>query len=215
MKPWTKRLQFCMTEKNMSNELLARKLGVTRGAITHYMTGRRQPPLGQFQKLAAILKVDPAWLLYGTDTKSEPMRSEAKNKATQFPIPILSWNQTVEFANVMKLEKHEIKEFVPNFYLDKPEWFALRVQGDSMTAAHGSNKSFHEGDIIIIDPTKKPSHGSFVVALLPKAKEATFKQLVVDGGVKFLKPLNTQYPMQQIEESAYVCGVVVACLSCA
>lgn len=212
MKPWAKRLQSCMEKLNLTQELLARKLGITRGAVTHYITGRRQPPLKQFQKLAAILKVDPAWLLYGAQNEAKPILTEKKSKPAKHPIPILSWEQIAEFTNLTVLEKNEVTEFVPNFYLDQPNWFALRVQGDSMTNSN-SNKSFHDGDIIIIDPMRKPSHGSFVIALPHKSKIATFKQLVIDGGMKFLKPLNQQYPIQQIEESTHICGVVVGYLN--
>lgn len=48
--------------------------------------------------------------------------------------------------------------------------------------------------------------------MLPRAKEATFKQYVVDAGIGYLKPLNPQYPMVQINDATHVCGVIVECL---
>jgi SOS-response transcriptional repressor LexA len=86
------------------------------------------------------------------------------------------------------------------------------VQGDAMTAPSGNSKSFHEGDLIIVDPDKIAAHNNYVIAIPPRAKEATFKQYVVDGGVSYLKPLNPQYPMIQINDATHVCGVVVNCL---
>jgi SOS-response transcriptional repressor LexA len=98
---------------------------------------------------------------------------------------------------------------VPYFYIDKPHWYALRIKGDAMTAHLGNNISFREGDIIIIDPGKTPVHGNFIIALLPRAKEVTFKQYVIDGGIRYLKPLNPQYPLVEIDQSTFVCGVVM------
>lgn len=81
-----------------------------------------------------------------------------------------------------------------------------------MTSTQGK-KSFHDGDIIIVDPEQTAKHGSFVVAVLPRAKEATFKQYDVDGGVKYLKPINPQYPLVEINEKTVICGVVVGCFN--
>ncbi|EBM5549197.1 LexA family transcriptional repressor, partial [Salmonella enterica] len=39
--------------------------------------------------------------------------------------------------------------------------------------------------------------------------EATFKKLVMDAGRKFLKPLNPQYPMIEINGNCKIIGVVV------
>jgi SOS-response transcriptional repressor LexA len=39
--------------------------------------------------------------------------------------------------------------------------------------------------------------------------EATFKQLIVDGRLKLLKPLNPAYPTVQVTEDCRLCGVVI------
>jgi SOS-response transcriptional repressor LexA len=41
-------------------------------------------------------------------------------------------------------------------------------------------------------------------------REATFKQLVIDGSRRFLKPLNTRYPVIEITTEVKVLGVVIA-----
>lgn len=218
MTTWSTRIKSRMKELDLTQETLARKMGITRGAVTHYLAGRRVPPLRQFQKLAAILKTNPAWLQYGSSdanlsgSKKTVVKSEAEVPKLN-KIPIISWEQTSNFADVAKLSADEIHETLHDFYTDKSHWYALRVKGDSMTATHGHNRSFHEGDIIIVDASKTAIHGNNVIALLPRAKEVTFKQYVIDGGIKYLKPLNTQYPIVQIDDGTYICGVVVGCLS--
>jgi len=211
MQNWSTRLKDRMKALKMTQEVLASKMGVTRGAITHYLSERRTPSLQQFKKLSAVLKTDPVWLQYGLTNTQEAKSKKVKSETIQYPLPILSWNVVADFVDIRK-KSAEIKEWIPHFYIDQPHWYALRVTGDSMKAHSGNSKSFHEDDLIIVDPDKTAVHGNYVIAMLPRAKEATFKQYVVDGGVAYLKPLNPQYPMVQIDDATHVCGVVVECL---
>lgn len=77
--------------------MLAVKLGVTRAAVTNYLSGRRVPPLQKFHRLANILKCDPAWLQYGIDNEVNSIKNvsdkKEKNEPKRYPIPILSWEQ--------------------------------------------------------------------------------------------------------------------------
>ena len=49
-----------------------------------------------------------------------------------------------------------------------------------------------------------------MIVRLDDAQESTFKQLVVDGPQRFLKPLNPRYPVIPINGNATIVGVVVA-----
>jgi SOS-response transcriptional repressor LexA len=205
---WTERIRERMEILRLTQEVLASKIGVTQSAITHYLTGRRVPPLRQFQKLAAVLEVDPAWLQFGNQLTSAPATEKS-----QHSVPIISWHQAAEFAEATKRKQSETEEYVPHFYTDQPGWYALRVKGDSMIAVSGHSQSFRAQDIIIINPDKKPEHESYVVASARRSKEATFKQYVIDGGIQYLKPLNPQYPLVEIDENISICGVVVSRIS--
>lgn len=71
-------------------------------------------------------------------------------------------------------------------------------------------RSFRDGDIIFVDPEKDAENGSLVIAKLTDSQEATFKQLVMEGNRRFLKPLNPSWPDPIIElgGDAMICGVV-------
>src|SRR5436190_24403025 len=95
---WKTRIKSRMKELGLTQEELANKMGITRGAVTHYLAGRRVPPLNQFQKLAHVLKVDPAWLQYGVTALGDKPTSKSKTegKIAHHLIPILSWKQAAE-----------------------------------------------------------------------------------------------------------------------
>lgn len=73
-----------------------------------------------------------------------------------------------------------------------------------------SQKNFNEGDVIIVDPSKEVVPGKYVVYTEKGSDTASFKQYVLDGNKKFLKPLNPQYPVMLLNDDIVIRGVVVA-----
>lgn len=65
------------------------------------------------------------------------------------------------------------------------EPYALRVLGDSMAP------EFADGCIVIVDPGYLPHDDSYVIVEF--AGDVFFRQLVIDGERRFLKPLNPKY----------------------
>lgn len=80
------------------------------------------------------------------------------------------------------------------------EPFALRVLGDSM------QPEFAEGEIIIVEPAGNVSSGCFVVAV--HDDEYTFRQLVIEAGRWFLKPLNDAYPTLEVAGIEAIKGII-------
>nr|WP_242602103.1 S24 family peptidase [Pseudoalteromonas distincta] len=56
---------------------------------------------------------------------------------------------------------------------------------------------FDEGDLIFVDPEAEYIYSSYVVAHLDD-NQATFKQLIIENGHKFLKAANPNWPEQLI-----------------
>ena len=83
--------------------------------------------------------------------------------------------------------------------------FFLHVSGDSMTGA-----GIHDGDILIVDRSLEPVHGSIVVAALNG--ELTVKRLFRSDGVCALQPENEAFACVEIAESAdlHIWGVAIS-----
>lgn len=86
-----------------------------------------------------------------------------------------------------------------------PHGFWLRITGDSMTAIGGV--SFPQGMLVLVAPELEPESGQFIVAKI--SNDVTFKQYIVDAGVRYLKPLNPSYQQQVMDDRWRVVGTVL------
>jgi SOS-response transcriptional repressor LexA len=92
-------------------------------------------------------------------------------------------------------------ERISTTWASKAHTYALRVRGDSM------EPKFPDGSIIIVEPDFTAQPNDYVI-VRKNGDEATFKQLVLDGSTYYLKPLNSRYPILQMDADAVICGVV-------
>ncbi|WP_161973110.1 helix-turn-helix domain-containing protein [Pseudomonas aeruginosa] len=127
-------------------------------------------------------------------------------------IPLISWVQAGcwnEVSDIYAVGDAEM--LLPCPVAHGPRTFALRIRGESMYNPH-ERRSFREDDIIFVDPDVPAAHRSFVVVKLEGSQEATFKQLIVEGGQMYLKALNPAWPepIIHVDEHATFCGVAIA-----
>lgn len=127
-------------------------------------------------------------------------------------IPLISWVQAGQWEEAIDLyEPGYAEQVLPTTVPHSLRTFALRVDGDSMTAAPGAPISFPHGMIIYVDPEKRGdvTTGSFVVARQKGANMVTFKQLGSEEGRPVLKPLNTNGQHPIIRDEFEVLGKVI------
>lgn len=125
---------------------------------------------------------------------------------TRGRVPVISWVQAGDWQNAVdNFHPGHAEEWVDITCPQKAHTFALRVKGDSMVSPSGA-PSFPEGFILVVEPEMDFAPGDFVVAMNGD-EEATFKQIVKDGGDWYLKPLNPNYRMKPLG-NAKIVGVV-------
>lgn len=119
-------------------------------------------------------------------------------------VPLISWVQAGQWCEISD-------QFPPG---DAESWrettakvssgaFALRIVGDSMEPA------IPRGSVVIVDPAIDATNGRVVVVRQNGDSEATIKRLVIEGGVRFLKPDNPRYPIMEMRADAVICGVAI------
>lgn len=187
----------------LSQSEVGRRLGVSYAAVQQWESGASRPRPDRIREIALLLNVSQAELL-GVDNELTAVGAPART------VPLISWVQAGDWDEAIDVfEPGDADEWIPVNVKTGPNAFALTVVGDSMLSPYGPT-SYPAGTIIIIDPAVSADPGKRVVAKHAESGEVTFKELAIDAGVKFLRPLNPQYPAIQIKGEWHVVGVVVS-----
>lgn len=175
---------------------LAEHIGVDKTNVSRYETGKQGMDFDRLILLAETLKVPLSDMFSMAETGN--LSSAPDIKGT---VPLISWIQAGHWNEVIDNLHLGEGERIATTYRKRKHTYALRVRGDSM------EPKFPEGAILIVEPEESPEPGAFVI-VRQNGGEATFKQLMVDGTTRYLKPLNPRYPIMELKADAVICGVV-------
>lgn len=165
------------------------------GNISRLERGLQGFSTSMLEKISAALGV-PVAAFFESEQPAAPKEGATKSNVVAGPeikgkFPLISWVAAGAWHDITEIHPSEAPLYpCPVNCSDKT--FVLRVQGISMEPL------FRDGDLIFIDPEAEWRHGSYVVARLDDHNEATFKQLVIESGQKYLKPVNPNWPEQII-----------------
>ena len=184
-----RRIQLGMTQAQLG--LIA---GLAQNSIHNIESGETKRPR-KIDALAEALNCTPEYLLFGIGETQADKKSENSNVAPgptlKAAVPLISWVQAGAWSEISEIKAYDAERYLcPVNCSDLT--FALKVQGVSM------EPKFFDGDLIFVDPEAECIHGSYVVARLDDNNEATFKQLIIESGQKFLKAANPNWPEQLI-----------------
>ncbi|ENN97508.1 MULTISPECIES: XRE family transcriptional regulator [Pseudoalteromonas] len=162
--------------------------GITQQTIQKIEDGTTKNPRN-IEALATALQCTPEYLRFGI---SDNINSNvAPGPTLKAAVPLISWVQAGAWSDINEIRECDADRYLcPVKCSDKT--FALKVQGVSM------EPKFYDGDLIFVDPEAECIHGSYVVARLDDDNQATFKQLIIESGHKFLKAANPNWPEQLI-----------------
>lgn len=203
------RLKFARKEREMTQEQLAERSGLTQPDISKIERGLILKPSGLLA-LARALRCNPDWLdtgdgrwdvigaAIGWMEHDDVLTSGPDLKGT---VPLISEVQAGNWKEAIDNLHPGEGERIHTTYRVRKHTYALRVTNDSM------EPKFPDGAIIIVEPEEHAQPGKFVVVRRGDGK-ATLKQLVQDGDTLFLKPLNPRYPIMEITPDTVFCGVV-------
>lgn len=175
-------------ELGMSVDTLAEKIGKNRATVYRY-EGKRitNMPIGVLIPLAKALSTTPAYLIGWTEDKITSITSKPKSIETSIGTPynphvrdILILGQIA--AGLPLYAEENIEGYT---YTDRnggAEYFALKVKGDSMTAAQ-----INDGNMIIVRVQPTVENGEIAVVRVNK-EVATVKRFRKDGNIIQLVP---------------------------
>ncbi|PKF60640.1 XRE family transcriptional regulator [Psychromonas sp. psych-6C06] len=199
----SKRIKDRRKDIGLSQEELAERVGVSQNAIHKLEDGTTKKPRKIFE-LAKVLKCDPEWLLNGIAPKhSESNLITPINKLSGL-YPLIDWVQAGNFTAIAEIHPSDAEHY-PCPVKCSDQTFLLKVRGQSMAG------TFNEGELIFVDPEVEAINGKYVVARLDDENEATLKQLIIEGGERYLKATNPDWPNKilPINGNCTIVGVVV------
>ena len=182
------RIRALRKAAKMTQAKLAERVGVKAPAVTQWETDKTKLSGENLLAVAQEFGVNPTYIVHGGDKDRSNVTAGPSIKGQY---PLISWVAAGEWSDIYEVAPDEAPLY-PCPVKCSPRTFVLRVQGISM------EPTFKDGDLVFIDPEADFRHGSYVVARLDDHNEATFKQLIIEGGQKYLKPLNPNWPEQII-----------------
>lgn len=203
---------------------IAEELGITQAAVSHYLNGinplnaRVAAVFSKFLRIPVrvfsprladeIESTTEAARIGFLSLDEDPNAHRVEPPVRSFRYPVISWVAAGAWPEAAQANSHGLPaRFEISDYYAKGPAFWVEVKGDSMTAPAGI--SVPEGMMILVDTGADAEPGKLVVAKLPASEEATFKKLVEDGGVRYLKSLNPAYRMVECDEGCRIIGVAV------
>ena len=196
------------TTKGMTQEELGAKIGVQRAAVQKWEAGITQNlKRSTIQILAKLFDVSPASFFDDdTNIKEQNTQIGIPYNPVIHKIPILG---RIAAGLPLYAEEH-IEGYTYTEHNGGAEYFALKVKGDSMNAAH-----INDGSMIIVRRQPEVENGQIAVVRVDK-EDATVKRFRKDGNIVQLIP-HSYNPEHQIQiydlrdTEVDVIGKVVEC----
>lgn len=202
------RLKELRKQKKMTQRQLANKLFVDCSSVTKWETGKAFPDFGNQKKLAEILDCSLDYLL-GRDTNVnyDRLKQEGFYNPKVKKIPVIGY---VAAGLPIYADEHIIDYTYTEIENDGFDYFALKVEGDSMSAAR-----INDGDMVIVRVQQTCEDGDIVVVRVDN-ENATIKKFHQIGDVVQLIPqsLNTKHEIQEYDLKTTkidIVGKVVKC----
>ena len=207
------RIRSARETAGMDRNELARACNISYQAVQQWETGKTKPSAKAMLKIARATNSSPDWLIEGKfpPTGAIGTESQASHGGNIEPlaarigqVPLISSVQAGNWCEAIdNFHPGDAEEWLPCPARHSRHAYALRVAGSSM------EPKFREGEIIVVDPEIASS--PYVVAKKINSNEVTLKQLVVESGESYLKPVNPYWPepIIKVTEDWIICGTVI------
>ena len=173
-----KRIKKRRLELEYSFQDLADKTNMSKSTLQRYETGAiKNLPLDKLEVLASALQTTPSYLMGWDEAKEEPKKKGVK-------IPVLG--RVAAGVPIEMIEDVLDYEEITEDMAKHGEYFALKIQGDSMSPRIWNN------DVVIVKQQDDAENGDIVIAAI-NGDDAVCKRLQKYSNGIALVSLNPQY----------------------
>ncbi|MCW5589717.1 MAG: helix-turn-helix domain-containing protein [Legionellales bacterium] len=195
-------LRALMKSRRLSESELSRQTGIGQPVIHRMVSGETSNPKIETLRPVALYFNLSINQLIGDEPLPKGLveGSYAQTVRAWVQVPLLNWEQAAQWP---KVADEEITQHVPTDLSVSDNAFALVVKDSTMLPR------FPEGTLIVIDPAYKPKDRDYAVVHIEGHKQATFKQILIDGEDTYLKPLNSDFSVTLLDKKYRDLGVMV------
>jgi len=170
-------IEYQMNKHHMSRKELAECMGVPYTTICDWLKTNTYPRINKIEKMAQIFGISKADLVEHHNTSDYVKRAIRIPVLGRIPagIPLEAIEDILDY-----------EEIPADWTAGGKEYFALRIQGDSM------EPEYRDGDVVIFRKTNTCDNGAHC-AVIVNGHDATFKKVIRRESGVVLQPLNTKY----------------------
>ncbi len=188
-------LNRLMADKKIRVAELARRINLPQPTIHRIATGMcEHPHLSSLQPIADFFSLNIEQL-----KGHEPIPWLDRTSK----VPLLTWDEVILWP---KKNDRQNSEFILTDAALGKFGFAVKIEDASMDPV------FPKNTVLIADSEKQAKDRSYVIAKLANHPKAIFRQLLMDAGDRYLKPLSPdfeQYRMTRLNSNDKILSVVV------
>lgn len=179
-KVFSKNLRNIMDERQITRRQMCSDLGFVYSTFSDWYNGKKYPRIDKIEMMANYFGIKKSDLIEDQSAKP-PIPSDAIPYAPTQRIPILGKIS----AGLPLYAEEQIEGYTYTDLNHGGEYFALRVQGDSMDAL-----GIKEGYLVIVRRQDYVDNGTVCVVMVG-SEEATMKRFYQDGDTVTLMPQST------------------------
>lgn len=196
-------LRQLMDEQALTTSELARRTGIGQPVVYRILSSETgDPKVSTLSAIANYFAVSISQLI--GDEPLPKNRVPGTHAAAKFGwnnVPLLSWEEAIAWPT--NKDTFSELEYILTDAEVTAEGYALKVKDTTMRPL------FPENTILIIDPSLQVEDRDYAIVHIDKQKQAVFRQVLFDAQTIYLKPLNSDFKMQLLEEKYRFLGVVV------
>jgi SOS-response transcriptional repressor LexA len=195
-----------MQEVEINEAELARKANIPQPTLHRILSGATKSPRGSSMAPMANFFSVTINQLMGVDELPEDRVAGTHNSRIYgwSPVPVISWSNAANWKKFQQ-EMHDKQwnDWVSTDLTVSDKAFAIQIKGDAMAP------TFVEGQYLIIEPTLEPENRDYVIVAAKNAKNASFRQLLVDGDDYYLRPVSNEFRTMQLDNSNKIIGTLI------
>lgn len=193
-----KRIVDLMEIRGLTQSELSQRTGITQSSLSDYIKGKYRPKQDKIDLISKALGVSPAYLM-GWDekhNKNGQLSDEVKKIEKGVRIPVLG--KVAAGIPIEAIENYDADEWeeIPAEMASKADYFALKIQGESM------EPKFSDGDIVIVKKQENIESGAIGVVIV-NGSDATVKRVIKqENGILLVATNQNVYPPKFYDDVA-------------